>query len=105
MSITARELIQLLKTGQPDVIDVRDEDFSGFKIRGALNIPSESFVQRMDSLDRNKEYVVHCMFSQVRGPAACKCLIEKGFKARLLVGGVQGFLQVDTEREFVEIIN
>jgi len=56
------------------IVDVRDTDFKGGNIRGALNIPSEHFyndAQVDDLVERfaQSQYVVfHCMFSQQRGP-------------------------------------
>jgi len=54
------------------IVDVRDTDFKGGNIRGALNIPSEHFyndAQVDDLVERfaQSQYVVfHCMFSQQR---------------------------------------
>ncbi|KAG2489300.1 hypothetical protein HYH03_012132 [Edaphochlamys debaryana] len=57
------------------VVDVRDEDFPGGHIRGAVNIPAalwadqhiDGLIEEHRLLDRDM-VVVHCMFSQQRGP-------------------------------------
>eukprot|EP00894_Picocystis_sp_ML_P004920 jgi/Pico_ML_1/55437/g1120.t1 len=56
------------------IVDVRDTDFQGGNIRGALNVPSEHFyndaqVDKLVARFAQSRYVVfHCMFSQQRGP-------------------------------------
>ena len=60
------------------VIDVRHtkQDFKGGHIRGAINIPfdrfSASLVALINEHWRQPFIVFHCMYSQVRGPAACR---------------------------------
>ncbi|KAJ0396293.1 hypothetical protein P43SY_005405 [Pythium insidiosum] len=71
--IAASELATALRrTGgaRPVVIDVRDEDFAGGHIRGAINMPEwqfrdDDFVDQLVEKYRQAEQVVfHCMFSQ-----------------------------------------
>ncbi|KAJ9123735.1 hypothetical protein QFC24_003509 [Naganishia onofrii] len=71
--ISAPELAELVKktdTKEVQVIDVRDDDFAGGNIKGAVNSPSEGFTQKVTELV--KEYnevpkvVFHCALSQVR---------------------------------------
>jgi Rhodanese-like domain len=55
------------------IVDVRDDDYYGGHISGALNVPSHEFPARVDSLvDELKDdeaVVFHCALSQIRGPA------------------------------------
>jgi Cdc25 family phosphatase len=56
------------------VIDVRDDDFDGIKVKGAVNIPSADFDdfdfvdEQLDNWRQYDTIVFHCMLSQVRGP-------------------------------------
>ena len=57
---------------KPDfvVVDVRDDDFIGGNIKGAVNIPSKDFLMDVDALVRQTKEVplviFHCALSQVR---------------------------------------
>ncbi|DBA02876.1 TPA: hypothetical protein N0F65_005903 [Lagenidium giganteum] len=59
---------------RPLIIDVRDDDFAGGHIRGAVNLPQRNFeedddVDKLVETFKDKPVVVfHCMMSQVRGP-------------------------------------
>ncbi|KAJ3190910.1 hypothetical protein HK101_008257 [Irineochytrium annulatum] len=54
------------------VVDMRDEDFAGGNIVGAINIPAHEFLEDTksyaDKLKKVKTLVFHCALSQVRGP-------------------------------------
>jgi len=71
--ITAEELLPLLLASPRRlvVIDVRDEDFEGGHIQGAINVPSREFSFRLEELVRQyasaEAVVFHCMYSQQRG--------------------------------------
>ncbi|CAH2355569.1 CDC25-like phosphatase Ych1p [[Candida] railenensis] len=55
------------------VVDVRDNDFEGGHIKGALNFPSETFNESLPELHKKvketdaKDIVFHCMSSKNRG--------------------------------------
>ncbi|EQC36563.1 hypothetical protein SDRG_06009 [Saprolegnia diclina VS20] len=109
--ITARELAAILKDPvrrqSVRIIDVRDSDFIGGHIRGAVNLPEDHF-QDDDDVDAVVEdfkavpqIVFHCMMSQIRGPFCAKrfksrmeiCLEDAPHKpdVRVLYGGFQLF--------------
>ncbi|HKL22108.1 MAG TPA: DsrE/DsrF/DrsH-like family protein, partial [Tichowtungia sp.] len=69
------------------LLDVRtsDETAAG-TIPGAKNIPIDELRERLDDLDREKEYLVFCKVG-LRGYLACRILSQSGFKARNLTGG------------------
>ena len=79
-------LVDLLRTsgGQVAVIDVRDEDWVGGHVAGAVNWPSSNF-EHNDSIDEliatvlqgKDKAVVHCMFSQQRGPRSALKLAQR----------------------------
>jgi rhodanese-related sulfurtransferase len=58
------------------IVDVRDDDFRGGNIRGALNSPSTQFLANVDKLVQDTKdtpiVVFHCMLSQQRGPKAAR---------------------------------
>ncbi|EPX75217.1 Cdc25 family phosphatase Ibp1 [Schizosaccharomyces octosporus yFS286] len=62
------------------VIDVRDDDFEGGHIPGCINIPSQQFLTLVDEyveqLLQQKDIIVHCTYSQMRGPKAARILYE-----------------------------
>ncbi|GLC45954.1 hypothetical protein PLESTB_001200700 [Pleodorina starrii] len=100
------------------VLDVRDEDFAGGHIRGAVNAPSEDWADDphidglIDAHLKGKDtVVVHCMFSQQRGPR-CAMRLARRLDARMdasrpavyvLRGGFTGFVrQYRHEHDLVE---
>lgn len=52
------------------VVDVRDDDFIGGNIKGAINKPSREFLMNVDGLVKQTKQVpliiFHCAMSQVR---------------------------------------
>lgn len=99
------ELKRLLKT-HPDqvlVVDVREEDFTRGNITGSLNLPFHTFPSSALSLlkSRLREsppvgiIVVHCRFSQIRGPAAAEMIMGHddfaGYQVKVLEGGWSGW--------------
>ncbi len=52
------------------VVDVRDDDFAGGNIKGAINEPSNGFLMNVDGLVKQTKAVpliiFHCALSQVR---------------------------------------
>lgn len=62
------------------VVDVRDDDFIGGHVPGALNVPSVTFRDSLAAIRtaaKDKSIVVfHCMKSQVRGPKCARIMAE-----------------------------
>lgn len=52
------------------VVDVRDDDYAGGNIKGAINEPSQEFLKNVDGLVRQTKdvplVIFHCALSQVR---------------------------------------
>ncbi len=69
--------------GKIVVVDVRDEDFAGGNIAGAVNAPSEEwgseiFIANLaDQISSADVVVFHCMHSKVRGPFCANLMSEK----------------------------
>lgn len=58
------------------IIDVRDSDFVGGKIKDSINYPSIEFESKVTKLqdylflEKVNDVVFHCMLSQIRGPTS-----------------------------------
>ncbi|OLY82445.1 Dual specificity phosphatase ibp1 [Smittium mucronatum] len=84
--ITAAELGKLIKDPTKKsgtdylVVDVRDSDYEGGHIPGALNVPSYEMRDRVDGLAKELSdvpiLVFHCALSQVRGPKSARIYSE-----------------------------
>ena len=83
--ISCEELADLLSSEPSEssgstigIVDVRDEDFAGGHIKGAINSPSEdledddALEELIDKLKDRKTVIFHCMKSQERGPTCAR---------------------------------
>jgi len=71
-------------------LDVRlESEFENTGLPGAVNMPLFMLRLKADSLDPNKPYVVYCDTGR-RSSAAAFLLSERGLKAYVLKGGVDG---------------
>ncbi|KAL7749599.1 Cdc25 phosphatase Ibp1 [Sorochytrium milnesiophthora] len=64
------------------VIDVRDDDFAGGNIPGAVNLPSgtitrDTIAELAQRYDNVPTLVFHCAQSQQRGPKAARVFSEE----------------------------
>jgi len=96
------ELASLIRDYPTDVIivDCRDDDFTGMKIRGALNyrspLDSARLYQDVVSLTP-KTVVFHCYLSQFRGPTSARefsewlAYVRHDVDVRVLRGGFKGW--------------
>ncbi|KAJ3288317.1 Rhodanese-like protein [Rhizoclosmatium globosum] len=78
------------------VVDVRDNDFAGGNIKGAVNIPAHELQADPHSFDDllsvPKRLVFHCLLSQVRGPKTANVYLRtvgaaEGQEIYVLTGG------------------
>jgi rhodanese-related sulfurtransferase/biotin operon repressor len=83
------ELLQLVRSGEVTVIDVRpEEEYRAGHIEGALNVPLDSLPRLLSKLPRQQEIVAYC-----RGPyclfamEAVEQLRKQGYRARRLEEG------------------
>lgn len=90
----AAELVaKLASETPPQIVDVRTTfEFSAGHIAGAINIPITSFPWTFEglNLDKEREVVVICLSAHRSIPAA-RMLLEKGYKASQLMGGMQAW--------------
>lgn len=89
-SVTTEELLRRVRSGEATVIDVRpEEEFRAAHLPGAISMPIETLVARIDQLPKRKEIVAYC-----RGPYcvmaadAIELLRARGFRAHRLEDGV-----------------
>lgn len=70
------------------IIDVReDKDVSDGVIPGACHIPFKQLSRYLHKLNRDESYIVTC-HSGGRSELATEYLIEQGYKARKMSGGM-----------------
>ena len=82
--ITPEAVAELLTTNAHHrtfaIIDVRDADLGELVIHKAVNIPARNFRATAPSLvsmfHAYDLIVVHCMYSQTRGPMCAQCLAQ-----------------------------
>jgi rhodanese-related sulfurtransferase len=103
MKIDSLELVELLKTGEAQLIDIRfPEEFAAWNMGFAKNIPLNELPARLGELDKNKLIVTACPHYD-RSSMARLYLVTKGYKARYLNDGLLGLaklLRGDEAREF-----
>ncbi|AQP37379.1 FAD-dependent oxidoreductase [Vibrio anguillarum] len=74
------------------LLDVRNQgelESVGY-LEGAINIPVDQLRHRMNELPKDKEIVIYCQVG-LRGNVAYRQLVNKGFKARNLIGGYRTY--------------
>ncbi|KAF9077516.1 Rhodanese-like domain-containing protein [Rhodocollybia butyracea] len=82
--ISGDELAEIIRSKRPKedyiVVDVRDDDYAGGNIVGSINMPSNTFLDSVDTLVKETKdvpmVVFHCALSQVRGPKAARIYKE-----------------------------
>lgn len=104
MKIESKELVELLKTGKAQLIDVRfPEEFAAWHMGFAENIPLNELSSRLGELDKNKLIVTACPHYD-RSSMARLYLITKGYRARYLNDGLLGLAELlrgDKARDFI----
>lgn len=74
-------------------VDVRHaKEYHHSHLQDAINVPLHELRLRMDELDKNIPYIVYCGTGR-RSSAAAFLLVQKGFQASVLNGGVQVMAQ------------
>jgi NADPH-dependent 2,4-dienoyl-CoA reductase/sulfur reductase-like enzyme/rhodanese-related sulfurtransferase len=82
--------LQALNREENVLLDVRsvEEVKQTGKIMDAVHIHVDELRDRLDELNRNKTYIAYCTVS-LRAYIAYRILVGKGFKARILSGGMK----------------
>ena len=104
MKIDSKELVELLKKGEAQFIDIRfPEEFAAWRMRPAKNIPLNELPARLGELDKDKLIVTACPHND-RANLARVFLTTKGFHAKYLEDGLLGladYLRGDKALELV----
>ena len=104
MKIDSKELVELLKKGEAQLIDIRfPEEFAAWHMNFAKNIPLNELPARLGELDQSKLIVTACPHYD-RSSMARLYLITKGYRARYLNDGLLGLAELlrgDKARDFI----
>jgi len=75
-------------SGDEILLDVRQplEITTNGGLKGAVNIPVDELRTRINELPKDKEIIVYCAVG-LRGNVAYRQLVQRGYKARNLIGG------------------
>ena len=105
MKIDSAGLIQLLKEGKAELIDIRfPEEYAAWRVDPSTNIPLNELPKRLGEIDTSKVVVTACPHKD-RATIAMVYLRAQGIEAKYLTDGLLGLmenLRGDAAREFVE---
>jgi rhodanese-related sulfurtransferase len=80
------------RLSQVQVVDVRyPNEWEAGRIQGALHVVADELAERLGSLDRDRPVVTVCRSGQ-RSAAAARMLVEEGFDAQNLDGGLDAWV-------------
>jgi len=107
MKIDSLKLIELLKKGKAQLIDIRfSEEYAAWKVGPSKSIPLNELPERLKELDKNKIIVTACPHKD-RATIAMVYLRSKGIKAKYLTDGLIGLaenLRGDNAKDFIDKI-
>ena len=107
MKMDSKGLIQLLKEGKAQLIDIRfPEEYAAWKVGPSISIPLNELPARLDEIDKTRIVVTACPHKD-RATIAMVYLRSKGFKAKYLTDGLIGLaenLRGDNARSFIDSI-
>jgi rhodanese-related sulfurtransferase len=105
MKIDSKGLIELLKEGKAQLIDIRfKEENATWKVHSSLSIALNELPQRLAELDTSKIIVTACPHKD-RATIAMLYLRSKGIPAKYLTDGLIGLaenLRGDAARDFIQ---
>lgn len=108
MKINSKGLIELLKQGKVQLIDIRfPEEYAAWKVGPARNIPLNELPRRLDEIDKGKIVVTACPHKD-RATIAMVYLRSKGIRAKYITDGLIGLaenLRGDNAKEFTDAMN
>lgn len=90
-SVPGPEFIELVNTGEYTIIDVRDEkDYNKGHLAGAINIPVDQAEELVDTLPKDKAFLVHC-YSGNRSFTVADLLANDGYEAINALDGTKEY--------------
>jgi len=107
MKMDSKGLIDLLKQGKAQLIDIRfPEEYAAWKVGPSKNIPLNELPKRLEELDKNKIIITACPHKD-RATIAMVYLRSKGIHAKYLTDGLIGLaenLRGDNAKEFINAL-
>ena len=107
MKMDSKGLIELLKQGKAQLIDIRfPQEYSAWKVGPSKNIPLNELPKRLSEIDKNKIIVTACPHKD-RATIAMVYLRSKGINAKYLTDGLIGLaenLRGDNAKKFVDAL-
>ncbi|MCA1765329.1 MAG: rhodanese-like domain-containing protein, partial [Desulfobulbaceae bacterium] len=107
MKVNSKELVELLKKGEVQLIDIRfKEEAAAWRMGFSKNIPLPELPARLDELDKDKLIVTACPHND-RANIARIYLTMKGYRARYLTDGLLGLAELlrgDKAKDLVNVI-
>ena len=86
-TVTWSQVEELKKRDEICILDVRtDEEYVRGTYENAIHIPLDDLRNRLDELDKTKEYLVYCR-TGLRSYIACRILMQNGYKVQNITGG------------------
>ena len=105
MKAGTRELVDLLKQGKAQLIDIRfKEEYAAWQVGPSRNIPLNELPKRLNELDKDKIIVTACPHKD-RAIIAMTYLQTKGYKTMYLKDGLIGlaeYLRGDNAKDFMQ---
>ena len=107
MKINSKQLIELLKKGKAQLIDIRfTEEYLAWRVGPSTSIPLNELPKRLKEIDKNKVIVTTCPHKD-RAIIAMVYLRSKGIKAKYLTDGLIGLaenLRGDNAKSFLDAL-
>ncbi len=104
MKINSKRLIEVLKKGEAQLIDIRfPEEYAAWTVGPSKNIPLNELPRRLAEIDSNKIVVTACPHKD-RAAIAMVYLRSHGIKAKYLTDGLLGLaenLRGDNAKAFI----
>jgi rhodanese-related sulfurtransferase len=94
MKVESKELLELLKQGKAQLVDIRfREEHEAWRLGFATNIPLNELPARLGELDKSKIIVTACPHND-RANIARIYLMTKGYQARYLSDGLLSLVEL-----------
>ncbi|MCA1803898.1 MAG: rhodanese-like domain-containing protein [Xanthomonadaceae bacterium] len=107
MKIDSKALIQLMKEGKVQLVDIRfEEEYATWKVNPSINIPLDELPKRLQEIDQTKLVVTVCPHKD-RATIAMVYLRAQGIEAKYLTDGLTGLvenLRGDAAKELVDAL-
>jgi rhodanese-related sulfurtransferase len=104
MKINSEQLVELLKSGEAQLIDIRfEEEFQAWNMPFAISIPLPNLPNNLDKIDKTKTIVTACPHKD-RAIIAMTYLKTRGYKVKYLTDGLLGLasnLRGGNARQFI----